>query len=105
MTLLVAAISGPSRSHVVWAEGRVHALVKFDHEANVVLKERFGGRAVARRHWCAGAVTLRLVFFSRGLLLPEARPCKRGSRSCLRFGVDSRVIGFDPVPGVAKMIL
>ncbi len=83
----------------------MHALVKFDHEANVVLKERFCGRAVARRLWGACAVTLRLVFFSRGLLLPEARPCKRGSRSGLRFAGDSRDIGFDPVPGVAKMIL
>ena len=41
---------------------RAHALVKFDHEANVVLKERFAAAQVARRLWVAGAVTCALVF-------------------------------------------
>ncbi len=41
---------------------RVHAMVKFDHEANVVLKERFAAAQVERRLWGAGAVACGLLF-------------------------------------------
>lgn len=41
---------------------RLHALVKFDHEANVVLKEHWAAAQVTRRLWGAAAATCVVLF-------------------------------------------
>ena len=87
---------------------RVHALVKFDLEANVVLKERFAAAQVARRLWGAGGIACGLLFLlavAYGYLKIDL--ASGGSRRwLLRFAAILVIlVSILVTGGVARMIL